>query len=141
MSELVRIKAPEFPCGTCGTLDWNWNEDKDVWQCRTCAIYGRPEIDRPIAPIVPVDEWTKEMLVGYDKAVQELEKEKGQADDKGQAVTIMKMARVKRAETKLAIASIRADAASLVQQLQRSTTKGDVYLDLPEADIKVHLQW
>lgn len=139
--KLTRIKAPTFPCGTCGTMDWNWNETMDRWECRTCVIYGRNEPEKPVQHYTPVDEWTHQILEDYDKAFQQLEVEKNQADNQGQAVTIMKIARVKRAEKQLAIASIRADAASLVQQLQRSTTKGEVYLDIPEADLKVRLQW
>lgn len=91
--------------------------------------------------ISSADVWCEEMLTQYDIAFQALEKEKEIKDTEGKAITIMKKARMNRAEKQLAIASIRADAASLVQQLQRGTTKGDVYLVLPEADINVHLQW
>lgn len=141
MTELVRIAAPAIPCGTCGRYDWNWNEDLDRWECRACAIYGRPEPERPTIGFTSADEWCHQVLKEYEDALRVLEDEKGTSDVEGKAVTIMKMARMSRAEKNLAKASIRADAAALVQQLQRSTTKGDVYLDLPEADIKVRLQW
>lgn len=142
MTELVRIKAPAFPCGTCGTNDWNWNENSNKWECRHCSLNGRPEPKRPeVDMISSADVWCEEMLTQYDIAFQALEKEKEIKDTEGKAITIMKKARMNRAEKQLAIASIRADAASLVQQLQRGTTKGDVYLVLPEADINVHLQW
>lgn len=140
--KLVRIKAPAFPCGTCGQFDWNWNDNLDKWECRHCVINGRPEPKRPeINTVTPAEAWCDQVLTEYDVAFRAMEKEKEAPDNEGKAVTIMKKARLSRAEKQLALASIRADAASLVQQLQRETTKGDIYLDLPEADVKVHLQW
>lgn len=140
--ELTRIKAPALPCGTCGQLDWNWNANMDRWECRHCATNGRPEPKKPpVMELTPADEWCHQQLVDYDVAVRLLETEKEIKDGQGKAVTLLKVARVNRAEKQLAIAAIKADAASLVQQLQRSTTKGDVYIDLPEADVKVRLQW
>ena len=88
----------------------------------------------------PADEWCQEALVSYEVATREWQELKDGPKPENVSELIWS-ARHRRAEKKLAAATIKANAASLVLQLMESSATGDVCFDLPEAEIKVRMKW
>jgi len=132
---------PEFICPSCKEYDWCWNKDMNRWECRVCSVYGRPEPDPPeFDGVSNGSEWVDISLREYDVAYQELEDAKA-APKNGEAESILWLARVKKADRKLALANAKADIASDILEIQKINTRGDIYLDLPDIDLKLRIQW
>lgn len=55
--------------------------------------------------------------------------------------SMLRKARIKRAEEKTNVASIKASGAALVQQLMSATDRGTVTLEVPAAELDVRLTW
>ncbi len=106
-----------------------------------CSVYGRPEPDPPeFDGVSNGSEWVDISLREYDVAYQELEDAKA-APKNGEAESILWLARVKKADRKLALANAKADIASDILEIQKINTRGDIYLDLPDIDLKLRIQW
>jgi len=90
--------------------------------------------------IEDIDEWITTCLKDYDIALQDLEMTKVLPND-GEAECIVYLGKLKRAERLLTQASIRADAASMVQILKNSNVSGEIYLNLPDIQINIKLKW
>lgn len=55
--------------------------------------------------------------------------------------SLLRKARIKRAEEKSAVAAIKANAATLIQQIMRDVDRGAVTLEIPAAGLDVRLTW
>lgn len=55
--------------------------------------------------------------------------------------SLLRKARIKRAEEKLNVAATKANAATLIQQLMRDTDRGAITLEIPVAELDVRLTW
>lgn len=125
--------APVNNCNTCNIYDWIYNETKQQWECSKCGM-------AEVLQLNDVETWYEECMTDYDAALGELEYTKTLPSD-GEAEKIVVLGKMKRAERKLAAASVRADAASMVQLLKNYSSTGEIILNLPEVQLNVKLQW
>lgn len=88
----------------------------------------------------PADKWCEDSLKEYEAQTQELIELRFKTNGEEES-TLLRSARIRRAEKKLAVATIKADAASLVLQLRKATERGDIQIEIPEAQLDVELTW
>lgn len=81
--------------------------------------------------------WCNEVLAEWESLTKELYELRFQGTDE----SVLRKARINRAEKKKAIADIKAGAASMVQQLMTESERGAVTLEIPEVQLDVRLTW
>lgn len=83
-------------------------------------------------------KWCDESLREWESAFAELIELRFTDEETS---SLLRKARIKRAEEKSNAASIKANAATLVQQLMRDVDRGAVALEIPVAGLDVRLTW
>ena len=91
-------------------------------------------------PITPLELWCDKVLLEYDDALKEHDIVI-HLPQTGEVSAIMRMARIKRAERQLVLATIRADAADFMLLMKKANPTGEIYLDIPDGGIKVRVKW
>lgn len=138
---ITKPKAPTIPCEWCAGTDWAYNSDMQKWNCVKCAMNGRPSPPEPsMAPETIADDWCDAALFDYDVAMGELENVK-LLPKTGEVSAIIQQASMKRAEKRMKKAEVKAEVADMILGLRSICQNGDVYFDLPQADIKVRIKW
>lgn len=90
--------------------------------------------------IIEADRWCEDSLREYEVTSKELEELRDAPKSEGES-TLLKSARITRAETKVATATIKADVAMLVQQIMAESKRGSIAIDVPEAQLNIKLEW
>lgn len=86
-------------------------------------------------------EWCNDTLREWESLTKEvLELRFADSDSTGEP-SILRKARINRAEKKKATADIKASVASMIQDLMHSTERGAVTLEIPAAELDVRLTW
>jgi len=86
---------------------------------------------------ISADQWCDVVLKEYDEAFELLRYPVNGKEES----TLLKSARQRRAQMKLATATIKADVAMFVMQLIRDASRGTIIIDVPEAQLDIKLVW
>lgn len=86
--------------------------------------------------VTPAEEWCYAQLGSYDVVSQTLQELK-----ESNATGLIYNAKLNRAERMLKLAEAKANAADLVRILMNTSANGEMYIDIPSADIKVRIKW
>lgn len=138
----MKANAPGIACDNCGLVDWAYNADMQQWDCVQCTRYGKPQPPSPpkVDHLTDADVWTDTTLRNFDLALNELEEcLKAPAD--GEVSAIMRTGKKKRAEKKLEIATAKAEVADFILTLKRLSPHCDMYLEMPNIDLKMRVTW
>lgn len=126
-----------LPIGRCTKgcpYDWTFDETKNTWYCSNCEGNDVEITEEEI------DQWIADCLADYDDATEQVVLTKAMPND-GEAEKIMYLAKLRRAEKHLAEASLRADAASMIEILRNGNSTGKININLPDINFQVNLQW
>lgn len=87
---------------------------------------------------IQADKWCDDSLKEFESLTQELMELRFTTQEES---TLLRSARIRRAEKKLAIATVKADVASLILQLMKDASKGTIAIEIPESELDVRLTW
>ena len=86
--------------------------------------------------ITPAERWCQEQFNNYDNASEALE-----LLNVAPKTSILWTAKLKRAQRLLEMADAKANAAEFVRILMKDTPTGEIYMNVPYAEIKAHVRW
>lgn len=86
------------------------------------------------------DEWCANSLHEWEEAVENYTSLMKSPKTEEESA-LLRSARIKRAEIKMATAVTKADVAMLIQQLMKDGPRGVVTIEVPEQQLYVRLAW